>query len=120
MAPEKDRDDLIRFYKNIQSEEAERDRERDRDRERERAERERERERERAERERERERDERERDERERDEGDGHLESVPESQNAVVLLLLAREKTKQMKLEKDRQTIISKSREGTYIFIITV
>ena len=68
-----------------------------------------------AERERERER---ERDERERERE--LISLVPESQRAA--LLLAREKTKQMKLEMGRP-ITSKSREGTSyltILIITI
>jgi hypothetical protein len=74
----------------------------------------------RAERERERAERERERAERERE-----LSLVPDSQKAALLLarqtvLLAREKTKQMKIERGSST--SKSREGTSystIFIIT-
>ena len=58
--------------------------------------------------------------ERERNERERELGLVPESQKAAVLI--AREKTKQMKLEKGRPTT-SKSREGTSyltIFIITI
>ena len=61
---------------------------------------------------------ERERDERERERE--LISLVPESQRAA--LLLAREKTKQMNLERGRPTT-SKSREGTSyltIFIITI
>ena len=102
MVPENERAALIQHYINTQRAERERD-----EQERERDERERD--------ERERERDERERDERERE-----LGLVPESQRAA--LLIAREKTKQMKLERGRPTT-SKSREGTSyltIFIITI
>ena len=56
--------------------------------------------------------------ERERAERERELSLVPDSQKAA--LLLAREKTKQMKIE--RGSITSKSREGTSystIFIIT-
>ena len=60
---------------------------------------------------------ERERDIREREQEQG----IPESQRAAVIL--EREKTKQMKLLKDRPTMIEKSREGASyftIFIITI
>ena len=62
-----------------------------------------------------------ERDIREREREREQEQGIPESQRAAVIL--EREKTKQIKLLKDRPTMIEKSREGASyftIFIITI